>query len=65
MTKDYIKKHFADIKKHANLIENRLSDECCTMNNLLEDNSKFLNLAIKYNANYVLIDDEYKINIDL
>lgn len=65
MSKDYIKKHFADIKKHANLIENRLSDKEYTFESILEDNTKFLNLAIKYNANYLLIDDEYKINIDL
>lgn len=65
MSKDYIKKHFADIKKHANLIESRLSDKEYTFESILEDNTKFLNLAIKYNANYLLIDDEYKINIDL
>lgn len=35
------------------------------MESVLEDNAQFLELAQKYGVNYVLIDDEYKINIDL
>ena len=31
MTEKYIRNHFADIKKYANVIENRLDDEWCTM----------------------------------
>ena len=65
MSEDYIKKHFADIKKYASAVENRLSDEWCTMESVLEDNAQFLKLAINHNANYVLIEDEYKFNIDL
>lgn len=65
MSEDYIKKHFADIKRYANVIESRLDDEWCSMENVLEDNAQFLELAQKYGANYVLIDDEYEINIDL
>ena len=42
-----------------------LNDEYCTMESVLEDNAQVLELAQKYNVNYVLIDDEYKINIDL
>ena len=64
MSEDYIKNHFADIKEHSNAIENRLSDEC-TMETVLEDNARFLDLAQKHNANYVLINDKYEINIDL
>lgn len=64
MSEDYIKNHFADIKEHSNAIENRLSDEC-TMETVLEDNARFLDLAQKHNANYVLIKDKYEINIDL
>lgn len=65
MREDYIKRHFADIKKYANAVEKRLSDEGCTMERVLEDNARFLKLATKHKANYVLIDDEYKIDIDL
>ena len=65
MSEKYIKNHFADIKKYANVIENRLDDECCTMESVLEDNAKVLSLAQKYNVNYILIEDDYEISIAL
>lgn len=64
MSESYIRNHFDDIKKFASVIENRLDDDC-TIDGLLQDNAHVLNLCKKYNVNYVLIDDEYKINIDL
>ncbi len=64
MSESYIKSHFDNIKKYANVVENRLSDDC-TIDGLLQDNSQVLNLCKKHNVNYVLIDDGYKINIDL
>ena len=64
MSESYIKSHFDDIKKYANVVENRLSNDC-TIDGLLQDNSQVLNLCKKHNVNYVLIDDGYKINIDL
>ena len=65
MSETYIKQNFASIKKYANAIENRLDDEWCTMESVLEDNARFLELAQKYGVNYVLIEDKYEINIDL
>jgi len=65
MSEKYIKTHFADIKKYASAIENRIDDEWCTIESVLEDNAQILDLAKKYNANYILIDDKYKIDIDL
>ena len=65
MSEGYIRRHFADIKKYANAIENRLDDECCTMESVLADNAEMLLLAQKYNVNYILIEDKYEINIDL
>ena len=62
---NYINNHLEDIKKYENIIENRLYDDYCTLENVLEDNKKTLELAKKYNVNYILIDDEYKIDIDL
>ena len=41
-----------------------LSDDR-TIDGLLRDNEQVLNACKKHNVNYVLIDDEYKINIDL
>jgi len=65
MSESYIKNHFTDIKKYANIIENRLDDEWCTMGSVLADNAKMLDLAQKHNVNYILIEDKYEINIDL
>ena len=65
MTEKYIRNHFADIKKYANAIENRLDDECCTMESVLADNAEIHDLALKYKVNYILIEDKYEINIDL
>ena len=65
MSEEYIRNHFADIKKYANVIENRLDDEWCTIESVLTDNAEVLALAKKHNANVILIDDQYEINIDL
>ena len=65
MSEEYIKNHFADIKKYANVIEKRMDDEWCTMDSVLVDNAEMLDLAQKYNVNYILIEDKYEINIDL
>ena len=65
MSGEYIKNHFSDIKGYANAIEKRLDDGWCTMETVLEDNARFLELAKKHNVNYLLIDDAYEIKIDL
>ncbi len=65
LSESYIKKHFDDIKKYASVIENRLDDEDCTMESILEDNARYLELAQKHKANYILIDDKYEIDIEL
>lgn len=64
MSGNYIRNHFHDIKAYANAIESRLDDEDCTLESVLEDNAQVLELAQKNNVNYVLIDDEYRIDID-
>ena len=61
MSENYINKHFEDIKKYANIIENRLDDDC-TIDGLLQDNAQILNECKKHNLNYLLIDDEYNID---
>ena len=64
MSSEYIKNHFTSIKKYACAIENRLDDEECTMEGVLADNARMLELAQKYDVNYVLIDDEYDIPLE-
>ncbi|MBE6682907.1 MAG: adenylate kinase [Ruminococcaceae bacterium] len=65
MSVRYIKNHFSDIKKYASAIENRIDDDWCTKESVLEDNARFLALAQKHNANYILIDDKYEVDINL
>ena len=65
MSEKYIYSHFADIKKYANVIENRLDDEWCDLESVLSDNKHTLELAQEHKVNYILIDDEYVIDIDL
>lgn len=63
MSENYIRNHFPDIKKYANLIENRLDDSECTMKSVIQDNARFLKLAQRFGVNYVLIDEGYEIDI--
>ena len=65
MSEDYIRNHFADIKKYGSVIEKRLDDEWCTLENVIKENAKVLQLAEAHAVNYVLIDDKYEINIGL
>ena len=65
MSEEYIRNHFADIKSYASVIENRIDDDYCILETVLEDNRQVLELAIAHKVNYILIDDEYKIDIDL
>lgn len=64
MSQEYIRSHFSDLKKYANVVEKRLDDEGCDMESVLRDNAEMLSLAQKHNANYILIDDKYEVSID-
>ena len=44
MSENYIRMHFDDIKQFANVIENRLDDEDCTLDNVLKDNARTFQL---------------------
>lgn len=64
MSEEYIKTHFADIKKYANVIEKRMDDEGCTLESVLTENAQMLELAKEYKVPYILIDEEYEIDMD-
>ena len=64
MSEQYIRTHFDDIKNYACVIEERLDDTDCTMESVLEDNAEMLRLAKEYGVNYVLIEDQYTIEIE-
>lgn len=64
MSENYIKNHFDNIKKYASAVENRIDDDWCTMESVLEDNAQFFTSAKKHNANMAFIDDSYEIDIN-
>ena len=65
MSGAYIKNHYADVKKYANTIEERLDDSDCTMETLLRDNASTLKMCQTYHVDYILIDNAYCVDIEL
>ena len=65
MSAKYIQNHFNDIKEYANVVESRMDDEDCTMENVLRDNMEILELCQKHRVNYILIDEAYSIDIKI
>ena len=63
MTEHYIRTHWADIHDHANDIEQRLEDDL-SMEELIADNRKNLELCKKYGCPYLLADDHYDFSVD-
>lgn len=64
MSEKYIRNNFDKISRYANVVESRLNDDL-TMEELIINNKNMLALAQKYNLNYILIDDNYVVDIDL
>lgn len=63
MTKEYILNNKEIIQEKANVIEKRLFDDL-NIDEIIVENEKCLKESIKYNNNYILIDKEYKIEIE-
>ena len=63
MSERYIKEHFEDIKGYASVIESRVYNDC-TLEGVVVDNAEVLRGARQNNVNYILIDDEYEIDIE-
>jgi len=64
MSSKYIEEHFDDIKKYASVIEERLEDGYYNKELLLRDNQICLEMCKKYGCDYILIEDEYKVDIN-
>ena len=62
MSESYIRDHFDDVLRYESVIEKRLPCDC-SMQELIDENNKNLRLANEHNVNYLLIDQEYKIDI--
>lgn len=65
MSEQYIRLHFEDIKNFASVIEQRLDDSDYTMESALQDNAQMLEMCKRYNTKYLLIDDEYHVDLEL
>lgn len=63
MSKPYIKTHFADIKRHASVIEDRMDDAGLHAEELIRENEQNLAACKKYGCEYILIGEEYNISI--
>ena len=60
----YVKNNFDKIKDFACVIENRKCDEVL-LESLLSDNRETLRLVQKHNLDYLLIDDEYEVDMEI
>lgn len=65
MTERYIRTHFADILRHANVIEKRLDDSGCTQSSLLRENADMLVACRLYGVKPLLIDESYEVDLKL
>ena len=65
MSNKYITKHFNDIKSMQMLWKQNGLMNNCTIETLLRDNARILEQCQNYHTNYILIDNEYKTDIEL
>jgi len=65
MSKNYIEKHFADILANESIVEQRLISGDLAQENLIKENESNLQTCKKYGLNYIFIDKEYKVDIEL
>ena len=63
--KDFEAEYLANIIRHyASVIEDRGEDEDCTIESVLEDNARTLELCRAYQVKYCLIEDEYEVEFE-
>lgn len=65
MSRRYIENHFFDIRAHACDIEKRIDDSWCTMEFLIEENSRYLDMCEKHQYPFILIDEGYEVDVDI
>ena len=65
MSKDYILKRFSDILANESIVEQRLISGDLAQENLIKENESNLQTCKKYGLNYIFIDKEYKVDIEL
>ena len=63
MTENYIRSHFGDILSHASDVEQRLDDSGLSVEELIRDNLRNLELCKKYGCDYILINGDYHVTL--
>ena len=64
MSEKYIENRFDNIQKFASIIENRMEDDY-TAETARRENTLMLEQCQRYGANYILIDKDYRVDIEL
>ena len=65
MSEKYIKNHFDNIRSYASVMEDRGDDEDCTLETVIRDNAQMLEQCIRHGVEYIFIDKEYQVDIEL
>lgn len=65
MSEKYIQNHFDAISKFASVIEDRGDGEGWTIEMARRENAQMLEQCIRYGAEYIFIDEEYQVDIEL
>ena len=65
MSERYIREHFDSIRAYAGVIEDRGDDSDCTLETVLRDNRKTLEGCQRAGEEYILIDGEYDVDVQL
>lgn len=65
MSEYYIQNHFADIKRFANVVENRGDYDDCTVESAQRENRYQQQMCDQYGLEYILIDNKYIEEIDI
>ncbi|MCQ2597158.1 MAG: adenylate kinase [Treponema sp.] len=61
MSEKYLRNHFENLSKYANIIENRIEDEI-NLERLIEWNNEFKNDCLENGTPFIEIDEEYNID---
>lgn len=61
MSENYLRNHFKNISRYANVIENRIDDEV-NLENLIHCNKKFKEECLENGTSIIEIENEYNLN---
>lgn len=65
LSERYIRAHFDDVLRYANVIERRIDDSSCTMEHVIDDNARTLAQARAHGVDVLLVDADYDVDVNL